>query len=94
MNPTANPALISGGAQRIGKAISPGLAQAGANAIINYYTSDTEARKTVSEARSLGVGTLTVQANIGDSQQVNNITREVLAVDAGERLDYQKLGSE
>ena len=94
MNPTGKTALISGGAQRIGKAISPGLAQAGANAIINYYASDTEAVKTVIEARSLDVGTLTVQADISDSQQVNYITHEVLAVDAGERLGYQKLGSE
>lgn len=70
MNPIANPALITGGAQRIGKAITLGLAQAGTNAIINNNTSATEARKTASEARSLGVGTLTVQANIGDSQQI------------------------
>jgi NAD(P)-dependent dehydrogenase (short-subunit alcohol dehydrogenase family) len=70
MIPIGNTALITGGAQRIGKAITLGLAQAGANAIINYNTSATEARKTVNEARSLGVGTLTVQANIGDSQQV------------------------
>jgi len=70
MRPTANSALITGGAQRIGKAITLGLAQAGANVIINYNNSATEARKTVNEARSLGVGTLAAQANIGDSLQV------------------------
>ena len=86
MNPITNSALISGGAQRVGKAISPGLAQAGASAIINYCTSATEVRRTVSEVRSSGVGTLTVQTNIGDSQQVKYITREVFAVDSGERL--------
>jgi len=86
MRPTGNSALIPGGKQRIGKAISPGLAQAGANSIINHYTSATEARKTVSEVRSSGVGTLTIQTNIGDSQQVKYITREVFAVDSGERL--------
>jgi NAD(P)-dependent dehydrogenase (short-subunit alcohol dehydrogenase family) len=94
MNPIANSALITGGAQRIGKAITLELAQAGANAIINYNTSATEARKTVSEARSLGVGTLTVQANIGDSDKSNYITGEVLTVDGRWRLGYQKLGSE
>jgi NAD(P)-dependent dehydrogenase (short-subunit alcohol dehydrogenase family) len=94
MNPIASSALISGGAQRIGKAVTLGLTQAGANVIINYNTSATDARETVNEASSLGIGTLTAQANIGDSQQVNYITREVLAVDAGERLGYQKLGSE
>jgi hypothetical protein len=94
MNPIANSALIAVGKQHIGKAIGPGLAQAGAYAIINYYTSATVARKTVSEARSSGDGTLTVQTNIGDSQQVNYITHEVLAVDAGELLGYKKLGSE
>ena len=67
MRPTGNSALIPGGKQRIGKAISPGLAQAGANSIINYCTSATEARKTVSEVRSSGVGTLIEQANIGGS---------------------------
>ena len=70
MNPTGNTALITGGVQRIGKAITPGLTQAGANVIINYNSSATEARKTVIETRSLGVCTLTAQVNIGDSQQV------------------------
>jgi len=67
MRPTGNSALIPGGKQRIGKAISPGLAQAGANVIINDNNSATEARKTVSEVRSSGVGTLIEQANIGGS---------------------------
>ena len=70
MNPKGKTALITGGAHRIGKAITLGLAQAGANVVINYNTSATKAEKTVEEAHALGVDALAIQADIGNFQQV------------------------
>jgi NAD(P)-dependent dehydrogenase (short-subunit alcohol dehydrogenase family) len=58
-------ALITGGAHRVGKAITLTLARAGANVVVNYYSSDAAARETVREAEALGVGGLAVQADVG-----------------------------
>jgi 3-oxoacyl-[acyl-carrier protein] reductase/pteridine reductase len=62
-------ALITGGAHRVGKAITMTLARAGANVVINYYSSDAAARETVREAEALGVGAQAVQADVGDLEQ-------------------------
>mgnify|MGYP001812720769 CR=1 FL=1 len=62
-------ALITGGAHRVGKAITMTLARAGANVVVNYYSSDAAAQETVREAQALGVGGLAVQADVGDMEQ-------------------------
>ncbi len=63
-------ALVTGGAIRIGKAITLGLARAGANVVINYYQDSQEAIQTAKEAEEMGVSALTVQGNIADWEQV------------------------
>jgi len=73
MNPTGKTALITGGAHRVGKAITVALAQAGANVVINYNTSSEAADNTVIEAKALGVEALAVQANVSDYQQVEKM---------------------
>ena len=73
MNPQEKTALITGGAHRVGKAITLALAAAGANVVINYNTSATAAEATVAEAQTLGVEALAVQANISDHHQVEQM---------------------
>jgi 3-oxoacyl-[acyl-carrier protein] reductase/pteridine reductase len=63
-------ALVTGGAHRVGKAIAMTLARAGANLVINYYSSDEAAQQTVGEAKALGVGALAVQADVGKLEPV------------------------
>ena len=46
-------ALITGGAHRVGKAITLALARAGANVVINYHSSAVLANETAAEARDL-----------------------------------------
>ena len=70
MNPQGKTALITGGAHRVGKAITLALARAGANVVINYRSSAQAAQDTASAARALGVQALPVQANIADNGQV------------------------
>jgi pteridine reductase len=48
-------AVVTGGAQRVGKAIALALAQAGANVAITYHTSADQARATVAEIEQSGV---------------------------------------
>lgn len=70
MDPAGRTALITGGAHRVGKAITLALARAGANVVINYNTSSSAAEATAAEARAIGVEALVVQANIADNVQV------------------------
>ena len=70
MDPKGKTALVTGGAHRVGKAITLALARAGANVVINYHASADAAEETAAEAGALGVGTLISQANVSDRQQV------------------------
>ena len=70
MDPKGKTALITGGAHRVGKALSLALAGAGANVVINYFASADAARATAEEARSLGVEALPLQADVSDYDQV------------------------
>lgn len=73
MDPKDKTALITGGAHRVGKAITLALARAGANVVINYNTSSQAAAATAAEAQALGVGALAVKANIADHRQVQEM---------------------
>jgi len=70
MNPKGKTALITGGAHRVGKAITLALAGAGADVVINYHASAAAAGDTAAEARALGVGALPFQADVSDQRQV------------------------
>lgn len=64
-------ALITGGAHRIGKAITLELARAGAHVSINYHrTSKATAYATAAEAEALGVHALPVHADVTDLNQL------------------------
>ncbi|HFD40729.1 MAG TPA: SDR family oxidoreductase [Anaerolineae bacterium] len=63
-------ALVTGGARRVGRAITLALAGAGANVVINYHRSAAPAQETAAEARALGVEALPVQADVADHEQV------------------------
>lgn len=66
-------ALVTGGAQRVGRAISLALAQAGANIVINYHRSAAPAQATAAEIQLLGVDALPVQADVADQEQVEDL---------------------
>ena len=63
-------ALVTGGAHRVGKAITVALAQAGANVVINYNSSSDKAEATTKEAEQHGIEAVAIQADISDPDQV------------------------
>ncbi|MFQ5611798.1 MAG: SDR family NAD(P)-dependent oxidoreductase [Anaerolineae bacterium] len=70
MDVAGKTALVTGGAQRVGKAISLALARAGANVVVNYHRSAEAAQATAAEARALGVEALAVQADVAELESV------------------------
>jgi 3-oxoacyl-[acyl-carrier protein] reductase/pteridine reductase len=77
MDITNKVALVTGGAHRVGKAITLMLARAGADVVINYHTSAAQAEATADEVRALGAKVLAIQADISDYEQVKTMAGQV-----------------
>jgi len=63
-------ALVTGGAHRLGKAMTLALAERGANVIVNYNSSADAAVSTTAKAKALGVEGLAVQCDVRQHDQV------------------------
>lgn len=66
----ARVAVITGGAVRVGRAITLELARAGAHVVVNYHSSAEAAQQTVADARALGVEALAVQGDVANADDV------------------------
>ncbi len=81
----AKVALVTGGARRVGRAISLGLAEAGYDLVVNYHSSEAEATDLVARIEGLGRKALAIQ---GDVSSVDDVARMGDAiVDRFGRLD-------
>ncbi len=78
MNIQSKTALITGGAHRVGKAITLDLARAGANVVINYNSSADAAIETAREAEALGVQALAIQCDIADLAGVQAMIAQIV----------------
>jgi 3-oxoacyl-[acyl-carrier protein] reductase/pteridine reductase len=72
-------ALVTGGAVRVGKAITLMLAREGAHVVVNYHSSAGPAQETVAEARVLGVEALAVQCDVAELAAVQAMVEQVSA---------------
>jgi NAD(P)-dependent dehydrogenase (short-subunit alcohol dehydrogenase family) len=73
MNPTPRVALVTGAAQRIGRAIALALAQGGWDVAVHYSTSAEEARQTVSDIQALGRRAVALKADLADAGQTSGL---------------------
>ena len=70
-------ALVTGGAQRVGRILSLALAKAGADMVINHWRTEAEALNTRAEIEALGRKCLVIEANIADIEQGCQMVDEV-----------------
>jgi NAD(P)-dependent dehydrogenase (short-subunit alcohol dehydrogenase family) len=70
--------LVTGGAQRIGRAIALACAREGADVAITFLNSERQARKTASDIEKLGRRALAVRCDIRQEKSVSAAAKEVL----------------
>jgi NAD(P)-dependent dehydrogenase (short-subunit alcohol dehydrogenase family) len=85
MNLQDQVALITGGGVRVGRALTLGLAAAGAHVVVHYNRSSAAAQETAGLARQLGVQALPIQADLADPEAAVALARAGL--DAFGRVD-------
>lgn len=95
-------ALVTGGAHRVGRAVTLELARAGANVVVLFNASTGPAEETAQDARALGVDAMTVQCDVSDLGAVQRMAKAVrsrfgrldLLVNAADRFDAHTVPTE
>jgi 3-oxoacyl-[acyl-carrier protein] reductase/pteridine reductase len=71
-------ALVTGGARRVGKAITMMLARAGADVVVNYYSASSAADETVAKAKALGVRAQAIHCDVAEWAGVRNMADTII----------------
>nr|WP_181460752.1 3-oxoacyl-[acyl-carrier-protein] reductase [Brevibacillus laterosporus] len=71
-------ALITGASRGIGRAIALKYAEAGANIIVNYSGNEAKAQETVADIEKLGREAIMIRANVGNTEEAENMVKEAL----------------
>ncbi|MDR7495001.1 MAG: glucose 1-dehydrogenase [Armatimonadota bacterium] len=71
-------ALVTGGSRGIGRAIAEALARHGAAVVVNFCSSQSEAKEVVAEITTAGGRALAVQADVAETPQIEAMFRHVL----------------
>ena len=77
MNPAEKVALVTGGARRLGRALSLALARAGSDLVVHYNSSRADADQTVAEIESMGRRAVAVQADLSMVADIRRLIEEV-----------------
>ena len=72
--------LVTGGAQRLGRALCLAFARAGWNVLCHYHGSASAAQQTCAELEQLGAKAHALQADIGEVQGQEALMRQALAL--------------
>ncbi len=71
-------AIVTGSSRGVGRATAVRLAEAGANVVVNYLKSETEANEVVEECRKSGVEAIAVQGDVSEWQPAQNIAKAAI----------------
>ena len=77
MDAAGKVALVTGGARRVGRALSLGLGRAGADVAVNYHSSSAEARSVVGELEAMGRRAVAIQADVSRRSEIQRLVRTV-----------------
>ena len=79
-------AIVTGGSRDIGRAVSVKLAREGAKVVVNYNNSESGAKETVDEIKSLGGEAIAVKADVSKLDDILNLKAQT--IDAfGDKVD-------
>ncbi|HQU02709.1 MAG TPA: SDR family NAD(P)-dependent oxidoreductase, partial [Acetobacteraceae bacterium] len=73
------PALVTGANSGIGKAVALGLAQSGADVVVNYVTDPAAAQEVVSQIIAMGQRAIAIEADVSDEAQVEQMFAQAVA---------------
>ncbi len=79
-------AIVTGGSRDIGHAISIKLATEGAKVVVNYFNSESGAKRTVEEIKSLGQEAIAVKADVSNLGDIANLKAKIVAA-FGDKID-------
>jgi 3-oxoacyl-[acyl-carrier protein] reductase len=71
-------AIVTGASRGVGRATALRLAEAGANVVVNYLKSETEADEVVNLCREIGVDAVAVQADVSELLPAQEIARRTI----------------
>jgi NAD(P)-dependent dehydrogenase (short-subunit alcohol dehydrogenase family) len=74
---TRNLALVTGGAQRLGKAFALSLARMGYDILLHYHSSEEEAQCTKAEIEALGRTVHLLQADLSNPEEIHDLFSQV-----------------
>jgi len=72
-------ALVTGGSRGIGRGIAVGLAEAGADVVINYRSADAAARKVAGQIEALGRGCLLLRQDLAEIEKLPDLAEQAWA---------------
>lgn len=78
MGLTGKCAVVTGASRGIGRAIALQLASEGAKVVVNYSGSEQKAQEVVEEIKNNGGEAIAVQANVADTDSVQNLMKTAL----------------
>ena len=68
-------ALVTGGARRVGRALSLALARAGADVVVNYFSSAEAAEQTVADIVALGRRAIAIHGDVASKEVADMLVR-------------------
>ena len=68
--------LVTGAARRVGREITLAMARRGADCVVHYRSSESDAEATAAAVRAEGVAAVTVQADLGTTAGVDHLVEE------------------
>lgn len=71
-------AIVTGASRGVGRATALRLAESGANVVVNYLKSETEANEAVRECEALGVGAIAVQGDVSEWKDAHNLANKAI----------------